>query len=53
MHRYQERDGEEDRNAGGETRAIDIYMESVGLTVDGVMDRTKWERDTQNYSDDP
>ena len=31
MHRYQERDGEEDRKPGGKTRLLDIIMESVEL----------------------
>ena len=27
-------------------------VESVGLRVEGVMDRTKWKREVQNYSSD-
>ena len=29
------------------------YMESVGLKVEDILDRTKWKRDIQNHSGDP
>ena len=53
MHRYQERDGEDDRKPGGKTRVRDV--ESVWLKQEdvGLLDRTEWKNDIQNHSDDP
>ena len=31
---------------------IERYMESVGLNMEDVLDRTKWKREILNYSDD-
>ena len=30
-----------------------VYMESVGVKVEDVIDRTKWKKEIQNYSGDP
>ena len=37
---HQERDGEEDRKPGGKTRCKREFMESVGLKLEAVLDRT-------------
>ena len=48
MHQYQERQkGEENRKPDGKTLVKD--MESEGLKVEDVLDRTKWKREIKNH----
>ena len=46
MHQYQERDGEEDRQPGGETRVKDIRK----VKEEDALDRTKWKNDIPEYA---
>ena len=47
MHKYQERDGEEDRKPSGKTC---VNMKRVGLKEEDALDRTKWKNNIQYHS---